>query len=287
MNGEGVDARQLLLVQLGLLGPNLSEDIVDALLAGLEKGVPLQRLTRHRARVLLLLLGDDFGDKTGSRERRLQQAAMGLDERIQELRDRPDRSLKNRAIFGRMEVMVSCAKKVRALESAAFWESMPQPLDDFGWYENWRRARQPEQMVTLETLQGQWRNKQLQDVTVRGNICTFSQGDGVVIEVDENGSFTVPGWVLLQEQSSEKRIVWTSRPGTRQANPGETTVWERPGTMGHDSHHRGATVYSSYGNNSHVSQHNHTAYGPSYGPTSYESLHGGMDSAYNQHSRTL
>ena len=264
MEPTNLKAYELLLVQLALLGPAISDEVVEALLSSLElKGFPSHRPTTQRVKVLMLLLQCD---DDGMQQRRVLQVAQGLDDRITVLRDSPDRRQKQHVICARMEVLIQCAQEVHRQDREEGNNVLAgdSQLSDFSWYPVWRSQRQLDRAITLKTLQGRWRNDQDQDVDVKSNMCTFAKAvEPVEIEVDDYGSFKVPGWILLQEQSSPTSIVWGSTEGSN-----NRTIWRRysanvnsvfdPGSGNTAYGQRNGAVYntnSTYINHSH---HTHT-----------------------------
>jgi len=224
--------------------------VLEKLLDGIETGFKKHWLSGRRVDCLCKLLevpNDLKGhhrDKAAAAEtetppsapRLAAAAARSLEQRIRILQTgaTPEvRALKPLAQCHRMEMLTGTLQRVRREHAsellgpasneaggAALARALAAGLE---WVPLWLEQRRPQLRVTLKDLQGEWTNNQQQEIKVVGCQCSFASGEPVLIEQDvETGSFKVPGWSLLQDQSFPGKVVWASKQ-TR-----ETTRWQRP-----------------------------------------------------------
>ena len=53
--------------------------------------------------------------------------------------------------------------------------------------------------------------------------CSFSHNEPVPIKLEDSGTYSIPGWILSQERSTQHSIVWIN-----QANRTDYVTWTRP-----------------------------------------------------------
>lgn len=214
------EPKDLLLVSLALRGQEMQALVLETLLEGVEVAVANNWLAERRIDALSMLLRCD---EDGERFNRVETSHVSLCTRIDALRNGSTpglRALKTLAQCTRMEMLVGALKRVRS-EGADVLKQIP-PEEGLKWVEEWLEQRRPQLRVTLKDLQGAWSNNQHQAINVLNTNCTFAHSEPVVISQDaETGTYIVPGWTLIQEESWPGNAVWRSNT-TR-----ETTRWSR------------------------------------------------------------
>lgn len=240
--------RDLLLVALALRSPDMQSLVLEALLEGVANGVINNWVTERRCDALSMLLKCD---DDGLRASRVEAAHVSLCVRIEDLRDgkTPElQALKNMAQCTRMELLTLTLRRVR--EEGADVLGDISPDDGLLWVDDWLEQRKPQLRVTLKDLQGCWTNNQLQRIRVEKDQCTFANSAPVTITQEpDTGTFSVPGWSLVQEDSFPGNVLWGSKLSR------DTTRWTRVQSVVVDDDDDDDELYND--NNS-VLQNSHT-----------------------------